>query len=536
MSSHGGQQQNFPFGCMAQSYFSLRAVPFAYVSVTDQPENIHGMGLPEFMTPGPPPGQPLLNAHENQDLNNFFHDFESNAATNKPFSGASFHNNTGPDQFYGMPPMFVGSDTALSHRSVIDPHQLQSGGGFPYNDGMMGHAMNTAGQPAVLDGHIIQGTAYGDAGYHNPLMAQLQTAASMQPAFGPAWQQQAFNTPAVMDVQPQGRQVVTFGTDSRFQPTGYAAPNNPTDPDLPQAMRMHPMDWFEATSASTSQANTRPNTEPSSPNWPKKRTFDDFRQDQPPRNGTVLYANGQPSSSGQQTSPPPSTSRRKRDSVVKREPATTASSQPVTPLSNSKTHTPLNVEIPAKVEAGDHDEDAEAEEDDGDGDATTEPPKSPSPAPWPSSKARPPRNTNPPPPKPSRKKKVTPNSSAPVKLKAKSPRTPSGSQANNASSRTPLTIEQKKANHTTSEQRRRDATARAYAELYDLVPELEDLGKQSTMKKLEVVVDKVRRTKQTVELLRSKLGLDPLSGRPITTVSGDAGGVVLHDVVPGWPQ
>lgn len=73
------------------------------------------------------------------------------------------------------------------------------------------------------------------------------------------------------------------------------------------------------------------------------------------------------------------------------------------------------------------------------------------------------------------------------------------------SARTPLSAAQKKANHTNSEQRRRDATARAYAELYDLVPELESLGKQSTMKKLEVVVDALKRLKEGNETLQEML-------------------------------
>lgn len=64
-----------------------------------------------------------------------------------------------------------------------------------------------------------------------------------------------------------------------------------------------------------------------------------------------------------------------------------------------------------------------------------------------------------------------------------------------------MTADQKKANHTNSEQRRRDATARAYAELYDLVPELEVMGKQSTMKKLEVVVNRLAEVKSGNERL-----------------------------------
>ena len=366
--------------------------------------------------------------------------------------------------------------------------------------------LDPLGRHNALDN--MHGQGYGQAGFHNTLIDQLQTAASMQPAFGPAWQhqQQAFPQPNMINPQQQGRQTVAFGTDSRFQPSGYAAPNNPMDPDIPQAMKMHPMDWFEPASASTTQPNTRPNTQPSSPVWPKKRTFDEFQQDRS-RNGIV-----KPTTGTIQPTPPQSDTRRKRSSVTKREP----SSQPRTPLSKTKSQTSMTTEI-ARVD--DHEEDAEAEE---------EETRSPSPAPWPANKARPPRKT-PPPPKPPRKKKGTPNTSTTVKPKLKHQPSSSGSKV--ASSRTPLSLEQKKANHTNSEQRRRDATARSYAELYDLVPELEDIGKQSTMKKLEVVVAKVQKVKQTVEDLRLKLGLDPVSGRPMNAGARDA---LLHSDVQGW--
>jgi len=126
------------------------------------------------------------------------------------------------------------------------------------------------------------------------------------------------------------------------------------------------------------------------------------------------------------------------------------------------------------------------------------------------------------------------STTTPIKPKAK---VASSGSSSKLSSRVPLTLEQKKANHTNSEQRRRDATARAYAELYDLVPELEEMGKQSTMKKLEVVVAKVRRVKQRVEELRLKLGLDPGTGRPSTSPMHSAGGnVLMHGDIHGWHQ
>jgi hypothetical protein len=318
----------------------------------------------------------------------------------------------------------------------------------------------------------------------------------------------------------QSRLGMGFGTDTRFQTSGYAAIHNPMDPDLPQGLQMNnPLgEWLEPTSASTTQPNTQPNTQPSSPNWAKKRNFDDFARDQQPRNGFVVPAQHAGST---QPSPPQSNPRRKR-SVVKAE--TKASlSQPPTPLSNSKPQTPLGTETPDVQRTPEQDEDAEAEEEDED---TMEQPRSPSPAPWPGSKPRPPRNTKAPPPKPPRKKTAAPT-----------PKPRKAQPSQKSTSRVPLSLEQKKANHTNSEQRRRDATARSYAELYDLVPELEDLGKQSTMKKLEVVVAKVRRTKERVEELRTKLGMDPTTGRPLGGGAGGGGaGMPLFTDVPGWRQ
>jgi hypothetical protein len=134
------------------------------------------------------------------------------------------------------------------------------------------------------------------------------------------------------------------------------------------------------------------------------------------------------------------------------------------------------------------------DEDEEDDDHAPSPERSPSPAaPWPKNKAKPPKSNKPPPPHKSKK----------ASKKAAKP--PKPERTASVSARTPLTAAQKKANHTNSEQRRRDATARAYAELYDLVPELESLGKQSTMKKLEVVVDALKRLKEGNETLREML-------------------------------
>ncbi|KIW20404.1 hypothetical protein PV08_00979 [Exophiala spinifera] len=465
MSSHGGQP-NFPFGY--------------------QQENIHGLGLPEFITPGPPPGQPLLNATENQNLDSFFNDFDQNA----PAKHFSQFVPTGHDQYFGIPPLFVGSETDLGPQSMIAPNPLQSGG-FQYGSDMLGHDLNNFRHTSI--GHPgMHSHLYGDPSMQNPIPNHIQPVTSMQPAFGATWQQQDFHQPAMPNPQQPNRQPMAFGTDARFQPNGYAAPHNPSDPDLPNGMKIHPMDFFEPTSGSTTQPNTRPstrpNTQPSSPNWQKKRTFDDFQQDQPNQTGLNLPTNGQQSITLTQPSS------RKRGSMTKSDKA--KSTQPPTPLSHHKSQTPV------KSEGDDHEEDAEAEEED---EATPEQLSSSSPT-----RGRR-RITAPPQSKAAQKKKASSNTtSSPTKP---GPRVKMVARKI-VSSRVPLTQEQRKANHTNSEQRRRDATARAYAELYDLVPELEDHGKQSTMKKLEVVVAKVLRVKQTVYELRMKLGLDIHTGRP----------------------
>lgn len=476
------------------------------------------------MTPGPPAGQPLLNAHENQDLDNFLQGFDQSSAANKQLPHAQFNVPSEHDQVFDMPPMFVGSDTALGHRSVVDPHQL-AGGGFPYGNSFFPHDMNTMTQGNPLVGNL-HGATYTDPSYQNPLMNQLHTSASMQPAYTQGWQQ-SFPTQNMMNVQTQGRVGMGFGTDSRFQPTGYAAPHNPMDPDLPQGLQMNNVigDWLEPTSASTTQPNTQPNTQPSSPNWSKKRNFDEFAREQQPRNGFV--ATTQQAASAQ-SSPPHSNSRRKR-SVVKSEPKG-ALSQPPTPISSTKPHTPLEAEGLGTHLQADHEEDAEAEEEEEEEDeeGDTEQQRSPSPTQWPGSRPRPHRNIKSVTTKP-RKKRSTANTSTPTKTKAKS-----HASQKTTSTRAPLSLEQKKANHTNSEQRRRDATARAYAELYDLVPELEDLGKQSTMKKLEIVVAKVQRVKQRTEELRAKLGMDPTTGFAGRGVGGGGFNVRPYGDVPGW--
>jgi len=68
-----------------------------------------------------------------------------------------------------------------------------------------------------------------------------------------------------------------------------------------------------------------------------------------------------------------------------------------------------------------------------------------------------------------------------------------------------------------------------------MVPELNDVGKQSTMKKLELVVEKVHTVKVRLEYLRQQLGRDVMTGQLLpgaiaqTQYSGDM------SRLSGWP-
>jgi len=423
------------------------------------------------MNPGPPQGQPLLNDHESQNLNSFFSGFDSNAFANAPDQLPRAQYGMPQGQFE-IPPTFVGSETRMG----VDPNHLQAGGYGIFDTNMMGQNMQAYNNSNTYNSNM-PAVPYTNQ-YSPHFVDQLHSAASTVPGeYGHNWQHQPYAN-GMIPMSAPNPHLMRFGSDQHFQPTGYTASSGQANPDMN-------MPWLEPqhSSATNTAPNTRPNTEPSSPNWSKKRKHEEFQEQH--LNG---FMHNRTQSRNAHPSPPVSNPRRQRSSVVKHEhPAQT--SQPPTPATNSKPETPLD-EQPVVVN-DDSGDDAEAEDEDPPPSATIE--RSPSPlAPWPASKARPPKSHKPPPPpKPSRKKKES-------RPKPKRP-------SHTPSSRTPLTPAQKKANHTNSEQRRRDATARSYAELYDLVPELDQMGKQSTMKKLEVVVEKVTRVKNGVKQLRAML-------------------------------
>ena len=428
------------------------------------------------MTPGPPVGQPLLNDDESTNLNNFFSGFESNSMQDKQSQQQHYHMNHAQGDMWNMPPTFVGSETTLGPLADIDPAQLETHAHL-YNHGM---GMRVPGVHVSPASHIPYGSgSHGlQDNWSQALFHQLHSAnPAIQPGYSAGWQRQQLH-PQGLPLQTPGRgPPMRFGSDDHFQPSGFTGPPI----NIPET-ELQTLEWLE------SAPNTQPNTQPSSPNWSKKRKLDDYSRDH--RNGFM-----------------PATTRagaaRRQNSVHMKTEPRGQQSMPITPVTTSKPDTPQD-----RYPDSDYDEDAEAEDDD-DPTATNTaalPSREPSPpAPWPSNKARPPKSNKPaPPPKPSPKRKKSESTGTPSSAKKSATKA-----ARQPSSRVPLTQEQKKANHTNSEQRRRDATARGYAELYDLVPEVAAMGKQSTMKKLEVVVDKVRQTMRTVEDLRTKLGLQP---------------------------
>lgn len=467
MGSH--RHHNLPFGCKFNCPEpSLQSIIDSLI--TDDPNGVHGIGLPNFINQQPTPtGQPLLNDQENEEMHDFFSTFESETQSHGHHMPGHFSDDMGqmPLQVQ-MPHTYVGHETYVRSPSMEwHSHQMN---GFQFSN-QINH-LNAQTPTSPFGNHHHHHQVASPANHMFPLNQN-----NMQ-SFASGWQQNFPN-----HTVPSGRPDMHFGSDPNFLNSGYAAPDGSIEAD----MSLINYAMAPTSSASNTQPNSRPgsngNTEPSSPVTTKRRRLNVFQNDQlRMTNGTV--ANGMTTKQS-----PPSTNR-KRKSFVKHE------QQPITPLSKTPT-----------VHGEDElvDEDAEYEEDFED-----EQVRSPSPpAPWPASKA-PPIQKPPLPPKSSKSRKKSQSSASPAKPK---PRRASSSAT--TMTRTPLTAEQKKANHTNSEQRRRDATAKSYADLYDLVPEIQQMGKQSTMKKLEVVVDKVTTIKQQLEHMRLLLGRDPVTGQPV---------------------
>ena len=469
MGSHG-HHQNMPFGCKPSQYNTSGSS----LIVSDNSNGIHGIGLPPYMSQaGAPPqhGPPLLNEQESENMQQFFADFDTERLAHGNHISGHYNDNTAQLQQLQMPNTYVGHEVNM--RSPPPPMDWH---GSQMNPFQFGHSMNqipmhTPTSPyGNTNGHIASPVSNMFPMHQNNMHNNMQNFAHpWQPAFPP-------------HPIPGSRPDINFGSDPNFLSNGYTAPDGIVNTDLSVlSYAMAP-----TSSASNTQPNSRPssngNTEPSSPAAAKRRKLNTFQSESlrmTPANGVKM--NG-PASSQRQA--PTSSARKSRNSVVKHD-------HPATPLCKTP---PM------------HEEEDDAEYDEEDPGSAAR-----SPAPWPSSKERP-MYKAPPPLKPGKIRKQTKASVSPAKP-PKTRRSSSGPAS--AVSRTPLTAEQKKANHTNSEQRRRDAAARSYADLYDLVPELQDVGKQSTMKKLEVVVTKVHSVKARLEFLREQLGRDIVTGKPL---------------------
>lgn len=252
------------------------------------------------------------------------------------------------------------------------------------------------------------------------------------------------------------RPLVRFGSDSHFGPSGYIPPLDSTEMTDQNAMQR--FEWLEG-DAQSSAPPTQPSTEPSSPVYTRKRKVE-VDQSAKPNHSNGFIENAEPAEQEDVEVETATTSPRKKRRV-------TLKSEPTTPFRPSQSQSsPATSNIKA----------------------TTRGKRKSLPAVPSISSARPSSATTKPRPS-SATSHTSTNTNKPKRPPAISSLSGSGSAGG---VRVPLTSDQKRANHTNSEQRRRDQAQKAFARLFDLVPELEQEGKLSQMKKLERVVRKIR--------------------------------------------
>lgn len=385
-----------------------------------------------------PPSRQILNNSENSQLDDFLNSFDNQQWA---LQDGAAQNNYSLDQFHAlnapmnMPPNFVGSESVMIEGNGHEVHDWQMDR-FTFQNSMPHTDVHT--NPA------LQHTAFGPLSHSGP------GNTAMAPVYSSSYQQQPFQ-PMGQPLQTPGRgPVPNFGSDSHFQPSGF---NHV--PDQTNNSPLHDDLWL------SSNPNTRPSTQPSSPIVNRKRKSEADHANQ--RHGFIPNPHGIPS-------PVHGGSRQPRVSYIKSEPV-----QEPTPHSSRENNSPASVVSDA---------DAGAESDAEFPSQTTTPPTA-------STSKRPAAKSA---ESGSSKAKRKPSSGNGTKTPSKSASArPKAAQRNSSSQqsrRQPLSLNQKKANHTNSEQRRRDATARAQARLFDLVPNVRVASqKQSTVQKLTKVVE-----------------------------------------------
>lgn len=420
---------------------------------------------PDYRPRGPPPapqGKPLLNLSEHEQLDGFFAGFESNNLTPNNLSTA------GPGMMPGdvmgnneqplTPQYFITSHTHMQGQApFVDPNALEGGGNMFHSSHMGSNmAMTASGVPY---NHMVTHTAHA-----LPFATYQNSHSNGQDFFDPL----ATSVPSTYPVSwPHNlasnnmsssapRPLVRFGSDSHFGPSGYIPPLDSTEMTDQNAMQR--FEWLEG-DAQSSAPPTQPSTEPSSPVYTRKRKVE-VDQSAKPNHSNGFIENAEPAEQEDIEVETATTSPRKKRRV-------TLKSEPTTPFRPSQSQSsPATSNIKA----------------------TTRGKRKSLPAVPSISSARPSSATTKPRPS-SATSHTSTNTNKPKRPPAISSLSGSGSAGG---VRVPLTSDQKRANHTNSEQRRRDQAQKAFARLFDLVPELEQEGKLSQMKKLERVVRKIR--------------------------------------------
>lgn len=420
---------------------------------------------PDYRPRDPPPapqGKPLLNLSDQEQLDGFFAGFDSNnlSSNNVPASapgmlpGDALASNEQPL----TPQYFISSHTHMQGQPpFIDPNALE-GGESIFNAGHMGSnvPMGTNGLPYnQMIQHTAQALPFANyqAPHSNGHNFFDPLAPSISTPYPVAW---PHPLPSNNINHPVPRPLVRFGSDSHFQPTGYIPPPGPSEPVDQNALNR--FEWLEG-DAHSSAPNTQPNTQPSSPVWTRKRKPDG----EPPGNACdpngLTPKHAEPADEEEMSPETATTSTRKRRKVNLKTESDTPFPTPTQPNSSSSITSPPKPTTRGKRKSL----------------------SSPFPNTQQQQQQQQPLSTSKPTPSPS-------STTTPTRSK----RPPASAPSTSTGARVPLTSDQKRANHTNSEQRRRDQAQRAFARLFDLVPELEQEGKLSQMKKLERVVRKIR--------------------------------------------
>jgi Helix-loop-helix DNA-binding domain len=475
-SYHGQDPTGLPFGCKDYSFMLLKRChnAVAHSSVSADNATIEGMAFPlDYRPRGPPPapqGKPLLNLSDQEQLDGFFAGFDSNNLTsnNLSTSGSGMQqedaitNNEQPL----TPQYFISSHTHMQGQPpFVDPNALEGGGsifnsssqlgsnlpmgpnGLPYNQ-MAQHTTNALPFPSFQNPH-----------HSHDFFDQLTN--SMSNTYPVAWPQ----TLPSSNINPSGpRPLVRFGSDSHFGPSGYVPPLGSAE--LGEQNGMQRFEWLEGDAQSTAP-NTQPNTEPSSPVWTRKRKAEvDLSAGADHTNGLIRHAE-LVEEKGMDVEADKTPARKRRKSTLKPESdisLTTPRPQPSSVISTKPSIRGKRKSLPS----------------------TSSPAQ-----PFSTTKATP-----------------CPSAAKPKRPPAITSASGSGSVAGGSGGvRVPLTSDQKRANHTNSEQRRRDQAQRAFARLFDLVPELEQDGKLSQMKKLERVVRKIRELEEGNQECRRRIAV-----------------------------